>query len=55
LGRTFSKLQINQKISITVTITEHCAINYIQLTHKKTLDGHKKTLDTRTLDEMQKS
>jgi len=27
-------------------------INYIQLTHKKTLDSHKK--NTRTLDEMKK-
>jgi len=25
----------NQKVSITVTITQNCAINYIQLTHIK--------------------
>jgi len=25
----------NQKVSITVTITQNCVINYIQLTNKK--------------------
>jgi len=32
-------------VSITVKITQNCAINYVQLTHKKTLDSHKKTLE----------
>jgi len=27
-------------VSITVTITINCAINYIQLTRKKALDSH---------------
>jgi len=31
-------------VSITVTITQNCAISYIQLT-QKTLDSHKKTLE----------
>jgi len=26
---------INQKVSITVKITQNCAIIYVQLTHKK--------------------
>jgi len=29
-------------VSITITIAQNCAINYIHLTHKKTLDSHKK-------------
>jgi len=29
-------------VSITVAITQNCAVNYVQLTHKKTLDSHKK-------------
>jgi len=28
-------IALNQKVSITVTITQSCAINYIHLTHKK--------------------
>jgi len=28
----------NEKVSIIVTVTQNCAINYIQLTHKKTLE-----------------
>jgi len=36
----------------TVEIIQNCAINYIQLTHKKTRDSHKK--NSRTLDEMKK-
>jgi len=28
-------IALNQKVSCTVTITQNCAINYIQLTHKK--------------------
>jgi len=38
-------------ISITVTITQNCAINYIKLTHKNSLDSHK---NTRTLNDMKK-
>jgi len=30
-----NKIALNQKVSITVTITQNCAINYIQLTHEK--------------------
>jgi len=36
-------------LQFIVTITQICVNNYIQLTHKKTLDSRKKTLD-----EMQK-
>jgi len=35
-------ISLNQKVSIIVTITQNRAINYIHLTHKKTLDSHKK-------------
>jgi len=45
--RILSKLlyiALNQKVSITVTITQKCAIDYIQLTQK----------NTRSLDEMKK-
>jgi len=49
--KRFGDPALNQKVSIAVTFTQKCAINYIQLTHKKTLDSHKKT---RTLDEMKK-
>jgi len=38
---------INQKVSITVTITQSCVNNYIQLTHKKNTRWLWKT--TRTL------
>jgi len=31
-------VSLNQKVSIRVTITQNRAIDYIQLTHKKTLD-----------------
>jgi len=31
-------MALHQKISVTVTITKNCAINYIQLTYKKTLE-----------------
>jgi len=36
-------LSLIQKVSITVT--QNCAINYVQHPHKKTLDSHKKTLE----------
>jgi len=29
-------IALNQNVSITVTITQNCAINYIQPTHKNT-------------------
>jgi len=38
-------MALHQKISLTAAITKNCAINYIQLTHKKTLDSHKITLE----------
>ena len=41
----------NKKVSITVTITQNRAINYIQLTYKTTLDRQK---NTRTIDEIKK-
>jgi len=34
----------NQKVSIAVTITQDCVMNYIQLTHKKSLDSYEKPL-----------
>jgi len=45
-------IALNQKVSITVTITQNCAINYIQLTHNKHQIAIK---NTRTLDEMKKT
>jgi len=50
---TFQQITIalNQKISITVTMKQIFLINYIELTHEKTLDSHE---NTRTLDEMKK-
>jgi len=30
-------IELNQKVSITVKITQNCAINYILLTHKKNI------------------
>jgi len=42
-------IALNQKVSITVTITQNCAINYIQPTHENTRWSWK---NTRTRDEM---
>jgi len=32
-------------VQLQSKFTQNCAINYIQLTHKKTLDNHNKTLE----------
>jgi len=34
-----------QKVLIAVTFTQNCVINYIQRTHKKTLDSYGETLE----------